>query len=469
MNVRFPILGFLLSACVATAQDTPRAIQVVEPPAQAPSHDDDKVISRTNQFRVSGGSSLDRATVAMLAEETKDELLYLTGEKDEWKLPVAIFLHGKTGDPLPARTIATGQLIVEGIRQLRIDKHLGPGLEQERFKRSVTAILLYERALKALPAGTSENPLRVPPWLTDGLREANAWRLNQSERRLYEALFKQGGLFKIDDLFATTDHEFENLDGATRAAFRVSAGALVMALLEQPQGKEGFRAFLTDVAGYEGEMPGLLRRNFPELNLSETSLAKWWALQLANKGGLNLLTDIFTIAQTEAALAELLLLNFRTEEGGLQQKELAAWPELAALPEPERFAAVRSAQDALIRLSFRCFPSYRPLLVQYQAILGAIVKNQTKDVLQGLAELQENRTTMVTRAVRARDFLDWFEITRARQTSGAFDDYLRLKEGLKSKPHLRQDDLSKYLDRMETIFNREESPRRPGMTVPPPP
>jgi hypothetical protein len=360
-------------------------------------------------------------------------------------------------------------LIVEGTRQLRIDKHLGPGLEQERFKRSVTAILLYERALKALPAGTSENPLRVPPWLTDGLREANAWRLNQSERRLYEALFKQGGLFKIDDLFATTDHEFENLDGATRAAFRVSAGALVMALLEQPQGKEGFRAFLTDVAGYEGEMPGLLRRNFPELNLSETSLAKWWALQLANKGGLNLLTDIFTIAQTEAALAEGLLLNFRTEEGGLQQKELAAWPELAALPEPDRFAAVRSAQDALIRLSFRCFPSYRPLLVQYQAILGAIVKNQTKDVLQGLAELQENRTTMVTRAVRARDFLDWFEITRARQTSGAFDDYLRLKEGLKSKPHLRQDDLSKYLDRMETIFNREESPRRPGMTVSPPP
>ncbi len=469
MNARFLIAGCLVIACVATAEDAPRAIQVIEPPAQAPLPADTRVISRTKQFRISGGNGLDRATVAILAEETKDELLHLTGEKDEWKVPVAIFLHGKPGDPLPPRTIATRLLIVEGARELRIDKHLGPGLEQERFKRSVTAILLYERALKALPAGAAENPLRISPWLTDGLREATSWRLNQSERRLYEALFKQGGLFKIDDLFATTDQDFENLDGATRAAFRVSAGALVMALLEQPHGKEGFRAFLTDVASYEGEMPGLMRRHFPELNLSETSLAKWWALQLANKGALNLLTDIYTITQTEAALAEALLLNFRTPEGGFQQKELAAWPETAALPEPDRAAAVRPAQDALVRLSYRCFPSYRPLLVHYQSILGAIAKNQTKDVLQGLAELKENRATMVTRAARARDYLDWFEITRARQTSGAFDDYLRLKEGLKSKPNRRQDDLSKYLDRMETIFNRDDSQRRPSMTAPPTP
>ena len=168
------------------------------------------------------------------------------------------------------------------------------------------------------------------------------------------------------------------MDGATRAAFRVSSGALVMALLEQPQGKEGFRAFLTDVAAYEGEMPGLLRKHFPELNLSETSLAKWWALQLANKGGLNLLTDILTIQQTETALAEALRLNFRTEEGIVQPKELAAWPELAALKEPERIAAVRLAQDALVRLSYRCFPSYRPLLAEYQLVLGAIVEKQNQ-------------------------------------------------------------------------------------------
>jgi len=466
MGRHIPSATWFLAAAFASAQEVPRAIQVAEPPAQAASATAERVVSRSNQFRVSGDGSLERGIVAMMAEEAKDELLRLTGEKDEWKIPVSIVLHGKSGDPLPARTVAMRLLLVEGASELKIDVHLGRGVEQERFKRAVTAALLYERSLKSGDQGAADHQLNVPPWLSDGLREATAWRLDQTDRRLYEALFKRGGLFKIDDLFALDEAAFENLDGATRAAFRVSSGALVMALLEQPQGKEGFRAFLTDVAGYEGEIPALLRRHFPELNLSETSLAKWWALQLANKGGLNLLTDILTIPQTEAALADALQLNFRTAEGIVQRKDLTAWPELAALEEPERLAAVRSAQDALVRLSYRCFPSYRPLLAEYQIVLDSIAKNKTEGAAEKIASLGETRATMVARATRARDYLDWFEITRARQTSGAFDDYLNLKERLKSNPHRRDDEVSRYLDRMDRIFHREDA--KPPQGLPPP-
>lgn len=466
MSARLLIAGWIL-ATAAAAEDAPRAIQVTEPPAQQPSAVDERVVSRSNQFRVSGGDSLARGTVAMFAEDAKTELLRLTEEPDQWKVPVGVFLHGKSGDPPPARPLATRLLVVEGVRELRLDAHLGRGIEQERLKRAITAMLLYERSLKAGPDVDPDASMRIPPWLSDGLREATAWRLDQSDRRLYEALFKQGGLFKIEELFTTGEDAFENLDAATRAAFRVSSGALVMALLEQPQGREGFRSFLTEVAAYEGEMPGLLRKHFPELNLSETSLAKWWALQLANKGGLNLLTDIFTIAQTEAALAEALKLEFRTAEGLVDPRDLSAWPGLAALPEPERIAAVRMAQDALVRLSFRCFPSYRPLLASYQIVLSDLAKNKSAGVAQTLAELEETRATMVARAGRARDYLDWFEITRARQTSGAFTDYLRLKEELKSNPHRRQDDLSRYLDRMDEIFHRDEGKSRTPAMAPP--
>jgi hypothetical protein len=465
MTARFLIPAWVFTA-VVLAEDAPRAIQVAEPPAQAAPAGPDAVVSRSLQFRVSGGDSMIRGTVALLADETKDELLRLTGEKDEWKVPVIIRLHGKQGDPLPVRTVSMRLLVVDGVSELEIAAHLSRGIENERFKRAVTAALLYERSLKKTPPGDSDRALFVPPWLSDGLREATAWRLNQSDRRLYEALFKRGGLFKIDDLFATGDNAFEDMDAAMRAAFRVSSGALVMALLEQPQGKEGFRAFINEAAGYEGEMPGLLRKHFPELNLSETSLAKWWQLQLANKG-INLLTDILTIQQTETALAEALRLNFRTEEGIVQQKELSAWPELASLKEPERLAAVRPAEDALVRLSYRCFPSYRPLLTDYQGVLASIAKDKTKDVAPRLAALEETRATMVSRAARARDYLDWFEITRARETSGAFDDYLRLKARLKSNPHRRKDKLSEYLDRMDRVFYREENKNPLDLPLPP--
>lgn len=466
MGTRILIAGWIVSAVIAAAEDAPRAVQVTEPPAQTNTMAVDEVTSRSHQFRISGGDSMARGMSALLAEEAKDELLRLTDEEDEWKISVSLVLHGKAGDPLPVRTIATGLLIVAGVKELKIDKHLGSGLETERLKRAVTAVLLYERALISKAGADSDSPLMVPPWLVEGLREATAWRLNESDRRLYATLFKQGGLFKIDDLFSIDENAFEYMDGATRSAFRVSSGALVMALLEQPQGKEGFRDFLTEVAAYEGEMPVLLRKHFPELNLSETSLAKWWALQLANKGALNLLTDILSVADTELALSEALRIDFRTPEGIVLQKEFNDWPELAALEEPARILALRPVQEGLSRLSYRCFPSYRPLLLRYQEIINDIAANQTAEVPIALEELDETRATMIERSTRARDYLDWFEITRARKTSGAFDDYLRLKNDLKSNPHRRKDNLSKYLDRMDAIFHREESSRPPGMAFP---
>ena len=467
MIARPLLLGILLPAMLL-AQEIPRAVQIAEPPAPLKLEGQDRVISRTKQFRISGGEAGDRSTLALLAEEAKDELLRLTDEKDEWKFPVTITLHGKTGDPVPPRTVAMQILVSEAGYDVRLDIHLGRGIEPERFKQTATSALIYERALRGRPAKESDTPLLVPPWLVDGLREATAWRLNQSDRRLYQALFKTGGLFKIDELFTLNERGFEEMDAAMRAAFRVSSGALVMALLQQPQGKEGFRAFLTEAAAFGGEMPALLRKHFPELNLSETSLAKWWALQLANIGGQNLASDVLTVAQTETALGEALRLNFRTAEGIIQQKDLAAWPELATLPEPERAKSVRLAQDALVRLSYRCFPSYRPVLAEYQTVLGAIAKNNTKDLAARLAALDERRATMSAKAKRARDYLDWFEITRARETSGAFDDYMRLKDRLKATPHHRDDGLSKYLDRMDAIFSRGESGKPAGPPARPP-
>lgn len=464
MTARSLVPG-LFAAALAFAEEIPRAVQIVEPPATPASEGRDRVVSSTGQFRVTGGEAADRGAVALLAEEAKTELLRLTEdvksgtamkepEADWWKVPVSITLHGKPGDPLPRRTIAMKILVSEAGHEIRIDMHLSRGLEQERFKFAITSALIYERCLKGRPAKENDVPYLVPPWLVDGLREASAWRLNQSDRRLYEALFRSGGLFKLDDLFSLDERGFEEMDGATRAAFHVSSGALVMALLQQPQGKTGFRDFLTEVADFQGEMPALLRKHFPELNLSETSLAKWWQLQLAVIGAQNLATDILTVSKTEAALDEALRLDFQDGEGILRQKELAAWPELATLPEAERINSVRLAQDSLVRLSYRCFPSYRSILAEYQIVLGNLARNQTKDTAAALTALAERRSTMTAKAARARDYLDWFEITRARETSGAFDDYMRLKDNLKANPHRRDDELSRYLDRLDAIFSR---------------
>ncbi|RYD20015.1 MAG: hypothetical protein EOP88_16750, partial [Verrucomicrobiaceae bacterium] len=455
MTFRYTALILTALATAAAAQDPPRAIQVTEPPASLKLAGQDTVVSDSGQFRISGGELADRATAAMVSDQAKQELLALTedpkqdiSKRDDDKVPVAIHFHGKRGDPMPARMIVTGIRYSEVGFVITLDVHLSRGVDPERFKQAVTSALIYERALRDLPAGETDSPFLVPPWLPEGLREANAWRVNESDRRLYEALFKTGGLFKIDQIFSLTDTDHENLDGAMRTAFRVSSGALVMALLQQPQGRPAFRAFLKDVAAFQGEMPALLRKHFPELNLSETSLSKWWQLQLANIGGQNLATDILPVAKTESTLAEALRLDFRNAEGVLQQKELSAWQEVISLPEKERADSIRLAQDSLRRLSYRCFPSYRPIISEYQTILQTIAAGKPEGLAERLADLSTRRSTMTAKAEHARDYLIWFEITRARKDSGDFEDYLRLKERIKDNPARRGDSISQYLDRM---------------------
>jgi hypothetical protein len=58
--------------------------------------------------------------------------------------------------------------------------------------------------------------------------------------------------------------------------------------------------------------------------------------------------------------------------------------------------------------------------------------------------------------------MDWFEITRARETSGEFDDYMTLKSRLKFQAKPRKDTVTKYLDRLDPLFVIPEQ-RQPNL------
>lgn len=427
------------------------------------------VFSSSEQFRISGGDALARGTAANLAEQAKDELLRLTEEKDVWKVPIRIGLRGEKGDPVPKReTVLMPPTFDESGYRLELLVNLSRDLRSEPFKRAVTEALVYARNLNDRPKTESDVPLTVPPWVVEGLREASAWRLKQTDRKLYDALFRHGGLFKLEDLFALSEADYVSIDAASRAAFRISAGALMMALIEQPDGKTGIRDFLAELAGYQGEMPSLLRKHFPDLNLSESSLAKWWQLQLANKGTAPL-TESLSVMQTERLLDEALRLRHKDGEGVIREIPISEWESLGEMKEADRIEAVRLAQDDLLRLSYRSFPSYRMLLLEYQSLLSDFVKTDTKGMVGSLQALVETRRIMISKAERARDFLDWFEITRARETSGAFDDYLSLKARLKNQPNTRTDTLSKYLDRLDPLFSIPEEKKAGAHDFIPPP
>ncbi len=440
----------LLALCAAYAEEPRRAIVVEGEPVVEGTAPGTGPSSQSGQFRVTGGNAAPRGALALLADAARTEFRGTCGIKGGWKIPIEIRLSGKATE---ARPVITRLVDVEGVRLLILDVHIGSGVDHEAFKRAVYSLLIYELALEGKP--DPDTRLVAMPWLVDGLLEAAAWNQGTSDRRLYRTLFLSGGLFRLADLLTLDEAAREQLDGASRVAFRVSSGALVAALLDQPQGKEAFRAFLKDAASFAGEVNVVLSRHFPDLNLSDTGLEKLWRLQMANQGGLNTLHDVLTVHETEAALQEALHLDFRTEEGLLHRVPLAEWPRLSRMSPADRVTATRSAEDALVRLSYRCFPSYRPLLLDYQRLLATWRGKKPADPGMKLSELEEAREVMLARSAHGRDYLDWFEITRARETSGAFDDYRKLKQRLKLKPNEKNSSTSRYLDRMDSTFTRE--------------
>ena len=440
-------------------QPVPKAIPIED--LQPKFGKDMVVISRSRQFKISGAEPAIRSGAAILAEETKDELLRLLEEKDEWKVPVIVEMRGKFGDPIPLRNTVLQSTFNEVGYEVKILVNLSRGLPRESFQRAVIAGCILARSLKDAPKSDSQVPYTVSPWLVEGIAEAISWRLGKSDRRMYDTLFRHGGLFELKNVFELDETGYLELDAASRAAFRVSAGAMVMALSGQPDGKAGMRSFLKEASSYSGEVPTLLRQHFPELNLSQSSLAKWWTLQLADKG-VAPLTEAIGVVKTDQELERALKIRYHTVEGSLGEVPFAEWDKLPALSKAERVEAVRLTEEELVRLSFRCFPSFRPLLSEYQIILTKWVGGETKGLTESLTKLSETRNTMVAKSERARDYLDWFEITRARETSGAFDDYLTLKARLKIQSNPRKDSITKYLDRLDPLFVIPEQ-RQPNL------
>lgn len=407
--------------------------------------------SRSRQFLVHGSNLQVRNAVATLADETRQALVDVVGGGDGFKNPIVIELRGRPGTKVPPNPMAVSVYTVNGGFRLQLDIHLARGIDREALERRIIELLIFERSLRNRSADGFEDRLLVPDWLLEGFLEKFRWRRQEGDRNLYAALFKRKALFSVERLLP--ERAARDLGAGERAAFRASSGALVMALLDQPDGKEGMAGFLSEVATFEGQPMAILMKHFPDMNLGENSLEKWWALQLARMAEAPV-TEMMTVAETEAALDEALVIRFDDGQGGSIGLEPAQFRDVLALDPERRLAAVGPVADRLTLMSFRAFPGHRPVIAGYLAILGELVQDRDENLDARLTELDQSRDYLRRIGVRTRDILEWYHITTAVEVSGAFDDYLKLKEKLQQGPSQRRGPISAYLDAIEKVYER---------------
>ncbi|NWK57166.1 hypothetical protein HW115_16205 [Verrucomicrobiaceae bacterium N1E253] len=435
-----------------------------QPPAAVPVEEESKVpeeagdgieqVTTFEGFTVVGSHQRVRGGIASLAGKLGGELAEMTGNKGrQLKLPIIIYLYGQEGDREQKRSLVREIEQIQGKTFLKLHLHLAKGVDHQRLRYHVMELLLYERGLCDGQRVAEGEDVLVRPWLVVGMLEALDLKYGRANRKIYQAGVPYFEILPLQQVFESTETEWKALDGRRPLAFRAISGAMVSALFRQPDGRRGMEGYLSDVATFKGEEENLMRKHFPSMNKSKNSLEKWVDLEMAELGTATV-SQIYSLLETEKRLESILKLRYRDENEASVTLGMDGYREILSLEPEDRRAAVAGASAELERISYRCFPNYRPLIAEYEIILREIVLGKDKDIQMRLNKLADVRMKYQEAGTRVRDYLDWYYITQADEVSGSFKQYIDLSRALKResiKPR-ESDSIQEYLDGIQALY-----------------
>lgn len=427
------------------AEDPPPAAEIVELPESS--------IDQEHSFVVRGENGKLRAAISSIAGQMSKELSSLLGEKkkssDERTLVVTMYEHGNASKDLKVKPMVN---TVDGAISIGLMVDARGKIDRSALVHGLLDAMLYERGLRDKKKLEDDDQVNVPAWLSHGLIEAIAWKKDSDRRRIYEYLMEHPEIFPVDSLFRVSGREFREMETNKQEFFRASACALVLAMLKQDGGEAGMRGFLSDVVLFEGEMDDLLQKHFPNMNSGHKALQKMWSLQLAQMATPKVI-ETLTIKDTDQRLSKALFLVKKGADDRSEMIPILEFKKLKDATKEERIYACDTLRADLIQLSYRCYPLYRPLLLEYANITEDFVLGEMDKVATRLQSLQAERDMMLIADERCQDYLDWYQISRAHSVTGDFSGYMRLKEKLAVEREQRKDEvLDAYMDKIQGLM-----------------
>ena len=434
----------------------------------------------SNQFDVLADSLSDRAALATFAKSVNEDFDRLFDMNADWRVPIRLQLFKGLGTELGEQESRTEVEYFDDAREFTIVLHLKlpEGFSNRWLEREIVRVLLLEQMLSGNNSEeTARGSLNVPFWLSTGVLEAIAHRSRGRPSDIYSRLVRSRQMLPIEQLLASSEQEVGD-DALSDSVFRASAAALVEALLEQENGRQNLRNWLSDLPLQRDNLTALFRQHFPGLRSGEASLSKWWALQVASMGQLQAL-EYYDVTETEKAIDAALQIQLpsiargtdgdavRDGEAGVVKRVLGwlssddeAAFTAGRLHDYERFfdhpkapVVLENCRQAWEGVRVRCFPLYRPIIDQYQTAVERLMKGDQGGVGKLLAEGDELRAQIRSVMTRASDFMNYYEATQVGERSGDFKGYHELLDQMRSqKPKPRGDQISTHLDELEREF-----------------
>lgn len=348
-------------AAPATSDNSASKMQVLEAVTQKPAATEvprvgtpaDKLpvtssTSTSRQFIVHGKVFETRSAMSTRCEEVSQEVRKVLNDKEPWVLPIVVLLN--TGEEaakskgLPISTTIS-ELSFGGFH-LQVTINEGPGLKAEDLRKELVRALLAERILRNhQKIETPKGRLLLPDWIMTGVLHALDFRASPTPSAMFATLFRSGKIYGIEEIIEASPVEMDNL---SRTIYETSCCALVLALVDQPNGPQNLNKFLNTLASDPRSERELLSAAFPNFAASASSLNKWWSLQLAalaNPG----VAEPLTAAESLKAIEEAITIHYETLPAAVPKNvklhpfvipaPLAVIPASESHPEPHTAAA----------------------------------------------------------------------------------------------------------------------------------
>lgn len=266
--------------------------------------------SHSGQFIVHGNDLPLRSAFSSRCEEIHEELRRLIKDQQPWVLPVVVLLNsGEAARKADKTVLMTLSQIEQAGFHLQVTVNLRPDLRPADFRAELIRTLLYERILRQQSKVPESRTSLLPDWVFTGVMEALDYRKQVRPSALFAAIFKSGRIFGIEEIIEASPTQ---MDALSKTIYQTSCCALVLALLDQPEGGARLNRFLASLASDARPERVLLDQAFPSFATSPASLNKWWALQLASLSRPTI-SEPLTPQETVKALEDALTFRYQAK------------------------------------------------------------------------------------------------------------------------------------------------------------
>ena len=401
----------------------------------------ERSVSPSQQFIIYGADARLRGAISSLAEQTKQNLLSLLRQRDDWKTAIVINLEPQQANlpeipPADLRFSQTGFGLKLQI-DLTISQDLDVSLIERELLRAVLLEMIYRKQAHIAAGSTFVKP---PDWLIDGVL---ALAPGRDREPLIEALAAANNAMPLERFLRQRPGV---LDSAGRALYRAYSFTLVQMLIDQKNGATPLSQYISRLVDASNDPLADLAAHF---SFPAGDAERAWQSTLSRLRSLQRYR-LLTFSESERRLDELLRLKIAEAK---KPAKLVRLDELAQhkLSVAERAALNQLSRDLLV-FTVQANPVLRPIAREYQQIAALLALGKRRGIDKRLSRLGATRQQLAGRMSNIDDYMNWFEATQMKSDSGNFADYLKTMNQPQLSAPKRRDPLSAYVDVLEDQF-----------------